>query len=181
MARQRKVSDRDGIVTSFGKRGTEKGGGKGGKKRNDKNNSKEKSGKSPPKKGSDAKNKSRNLRNSLTSSPLNSGLDSTGKPNIGKSCDKNSKGKPETNESETNDVDYSNEQIDQANSDFQTNKNLNQQILKILQKNDESILEDSIEESKKNEEEIRVVGVVDKLVVIYNSIEEVSKLNKQQS
>ena len=50
MARQRKVSHRDGTVTSFGNRGTEKGGGKGGKaKRNDTNNFKEKSGKSPPK------------------------------------------------------------------------------------------------------------------------------------
>ena len=40
------------------------------------------------------------------------------------------------------------------------------------------VLEDSIEENKKNEEEIKLVGVVDELAVIYNSIEEASKLNK---
>ena len=49
-----------------------------------KKNSKDKSGRSSPKKGRDAGNKSHNLRNSLTSSPLNTGLDLTGKSNIRK-------------------------------------------------------------------------------------------------
>ena len=68
----------------------------------DKDNSKDNSCKSPKKKGKDANIKSHNLRNSLTSSPLNTGLDQAGKSNVGKPPDNKSKGKPGTNESETN-------------------------------------------------------------------------------
>ena len=89
MAKQRYISHKDGSVISSGQKSTTK-------KR------KGKGGKNPPKKGSDAKKKSRTLRNSLTSSPLNSGLDSTGKPHIKKPPDRKSQEKPVTNESETN-------------------------------------------------------------------------------
>ena len=52
---------------------------------------------------------------------LNTGLDFTGKSNVGKPPDRKSQGKPGTNESETNDEDKLNEEIETANSDFETN------------------------------------------------------------
>ena len=84
MTKQRKVH-RDGTVTSSGNKSTAKSGRKGGKaKKNKKNNSKDKSGRSSPKKGRDAGNNAHNTRNSLSSSPLNSRLDPTGKTFIKK-------------------------------------------------------------------------------------------------
>ena len=84
-----------------------------------------------------------------------------------------------TNESETNDVDKLNEEIEKAKSDFES-KTLSQSIesQNTTKNNDESILKDSIEESKKNEEEINVTGVVDELAGETNMIEEAAKLDK---
>ena len=137
MAKQRFISHKDGSVISSGHKSTTK-------------NRKGKDGKNPPKKGSDAKKKSRHLRGSLTSSPLNSGLDSTGKPHIKKPPDRKSQGKPGTNESETNDEDKLNEEVETANSDLETNKkSLSIDSQNTAKNHDESILKDSIEENKR--------------------------------
>ena len=63
-----------------------------------------------------------------------------------------------TNKSETNDVDQFYEEIEKAKSDFETKtRSQSLESQNTTQNNDELILEDSIEQSKENEEVLKLV------------------------